>query len=470
MKAGLIVCLFLFVFQSHGYQPTEQKWFYDGDFDIIIRNNKDTKEPLKQYYYSWALGAKALFSDNLSNYDAFSMEFERLTPDFEKSNSTWSKFLFAEYHFINSIVAMRREQELMAIWSFRTAYQGFHNVLLSNPDFKPAIKSLGMMELIIGAVPEEYKWLLDLLGWEGSVTSGAGRLTSLSGNPTFKVEATLFLAMYQCFLLQRYDEALFLIHALNGESKGGEMLKLAHLVILAKSGNSTGILNYSDQNSPFSYLYFLRAEAHLQAGNYKIAIQEYNRFLENYSGENLLKDVYYKIYVCYFLQNDLKRAEFYKNKIAEKGKEILEADRYAIMQMESERGSNKTLLEARLAMDGGFYDRSDSLLNVFMLYYKSSDVNFQLEYRYRRARLFHLTGNVDKAIEYYLLVIENQGEKSYYFAPNSALQLGLIFSDRKEKDHAIRYLKLAQTYKRHEYKKSIDRKSRALLSQIEAGN
>jgi hypothetical protein len=58
------------------------------------------------------------------------------------------------------------------------------------------------------------------------------------------------------------------------------------------------------------------------------------------------------------------------------------------------------------------------------------------------------------------------GENPWYFAANSALQLGYIAEAQKDKVMAKKYFEQALNFKRHEYKNSIDSKARSALEQL----
>jgi hypothetical protein len=85
---------------------------------------------------------------------------------------------------------------------------------------------------------------------------------------------------------------------------------------------------------------------------------------------------------------------------------------------------------------------------------------------YRTARLNHKAGQDKDAVTYYLKTIELSKDETYYFAPNSCLQLGYIYQGRKEKAEAKKYFTAALNYKNYEYKNSIDNKAKAALNDL----
>ncbi len=95
-----------------------------------------------------------------------------------------------------------------------------------------------------------------------------------------------------------------------------------------------------------------------------------------------------------------------------------------------------------------------------------SSLRDKVEFHYRKARLEHNTGKLDAAKKYYQQVIEINGPSPWYFAPNACLQTGYILMQENNKAAAEEYFKMALSYKKHEYKNSIDTKARSALSQL----
>ena len=81
-----------------------------------------------------------------------------------------------------------------------------------------------------------------------------------------------------------------------------------------------------------------------------------------------------------------------------------------------------------------------------------------------------MTGKKDKAINYFEMTIKNGLTSRYYFAANSALMLGQIYEEEKEKNKAEFYYKKCLSIKHEQYKNSIDQKALAGLARIKSMN
>jgi tetratricopeptide (TPR) repeat protein len=122
-------------------------------------------------------------------------------------------------------------------------------------------------------------------------------------------------------------------------------------------------------------------------------------------------------------------------------------------------------LKARLFTDGGYYDQAASALKSIA----PGELKLakeQTEFYYRKARLAHKTNDIASAKTFYLQSITMTKDNPWYFAPNSALQLGYIAQEQKDYVAAKKYFEQALSYKKHEYKDGIDSKAKAGLEQI----
>lgn len=147
------------------------------------------------------------------------------------------------------------------------------------------------------------------------------------------------------------------------------------------------------------------------------------------------------------------------------GRDVAEPDRYAVAQLKEDQFPNSKLLKARLYTDGGYYIEAETVLKSV----KESDLKTEkerVEYNYRKARLADKMGDLKTAKTYYLRTLSQSGTNPWYFAPNSALQLGYIARTRNDKVNAKKYFELALSFQKHAYKNSIDSKAKSALDQI----
>ena len=129
---------------------------------------------------------------------------------------------------------------------------------------------------------------------------------------------------------------------------------------------------------------------------------------------------------------------------------------------------NLVLLKARLLFDGGYYDKAlNELLNspTKSFLFTRKDL---VEYSYRLGRIYHESGNPDKALSFYRLTIQRGKNDPWYFAAASALQMGLIYESRGDFSRADSAYNVCLECKPAEYKNSLSQKAKAGISRIKS--
>ncbi len=116
-------------------------------------------------------------------------------------------------------------------------------------------------------------------------------------------------------------------------------------------------------------------------------------------------------------------------------------------------------------MDGGYYPRVQSILDSIGPEHLKT-MRDEVELNYRKARLHHKLNHLSDAKTYYEKTIELNGSGNWYYAPNACLQLGYLLMEENNNAAAEEYFEMGLSYKKHEYKNSIDTKAKTALAQL----
>ena len=123
------------------------------------------------------------------------------------------------------------------------------------------------------------------------------------------------------------------------------------------------------------------------------------------------------------------------------------------------------LLKARLLFDGGFLTKA-----LVVLENKSVDdfptEKDKTEFNYRMARIYDDLGKDNQSLTYYQNAISTGKNLKYYFAANSALQMGKVYEKKRDFAQAKSSYNLAISMKNHEYESSIETQAKAGLKRI----
>ena len=423
------------------------------------------------YIASLAEAIELLVTEDNTKFAEYEERFLKRIDKNLKSSPRDFQFLQSEIRLQWAFVYLKFGHELDAALHLRQSYQIAESCKSKFPDYLPIRKTSGLLQVIVGSVPDKYNWVLSLLNMSGSVSGGLADLKDVASSESpFSLEGKILYALVQGFILAKPDLALQDMKQVVADYEGHRLaLFLTAALALKNSENETAletlkILSTSGNGVPLYYADYLRGEAYLHKGDYLNSISSYKWFINHQPGQNYIKDAHYKIGLCYWLNGNKNDAIALFGEARSKGKESTEADKSAARSLSEKTPPNVKLSKTRYFTDGGYYAEAGEILSKIT----SMDLLIkkdQTEYYYRKARLAHKMGQPD-AVAFYLETVAMTGQENWYFAPNACLQLGYIFQAQNKMKEAEEYFQRALSYRRHEYKNSIDSKARSALSQL----
>ncbi len=401
--------------------------------------------------------------------DALRARIDKLA---EMPETAETLFLRAEISLQRGFNLLNLGQELNAVLAIRQAYQTTQLCLKKYPNFIPIKKTHGVIQVMVGSVPDKYQWFMSLLGMKGSVKLGQKQLEDLRlSSSSLSMEASILFYTIKGFLNQQFGEAALGFKESLQKDPDSRLLMFLGINMLMKNSQSEEAfammqtLDKHPQGLQMAYVEYLRGEALIHKGDYALAIQSYLRFIRGYRSLSFKKDSYYKISLCYYLLGDQTSAAKNFETAKTTGKTAADPDKYAAAMLADETFPNPKILKIRFFTDGGYYKEAREIIKTVTQadLKNSKDVT---EFAYRKGRLAHKTQDLSAAKILYLQTIERTGEEPWYFAPNAALQLGYISQAQGDVVSAKKYFEKALSYKRYEYKNGIDSKAKFALEQL----
>lgn len=483
-KANIYIRLFLllpilFFFNETNAQPeieisSAYRQFLNFQLDSSRQSLIHTTASPFAFYLETLLTSTNIYIED--NYDQYKSSKNLEPKQLEKLSElnfsdVYTKFLKSEIKLQWAILKLKNGEDFSSFWSLKQAYYIAKENVSQNPEFLPSYKTLGLLHVLFGVLPDKYNWILSLFGIKGDVKEGLSELEKVYKSSNFlSQECGVTLALLQAYLFNASGVGADLMSVIH-EKKRHLLIDYAYALILMKNSQSEmafSIINEAENlyEQPFllPQLYYLQGEILLQKGLMDEAIKNYQLFLSKHSGQNLVKDTYFKIGICYLIMDQLEPAEKHFEESRQKGWAKNEADKNAENALETQYFSTKELYQLRYATDGGFYENA---LNIYgQIDTMNLDAHSRCELYYRSARLFHKTGKIKKAVSAYQKTITSQKNENWYFAPNSALQLGLIYISKKNNEAAIKYLHLVNDYQGYPYQYSIRQKTKNTLKKI----
>ncbi|MEQ8361096.1 MAG: tetratricopeptide repeat protein [Cytophagales bacterium] len=355
----------------------------------------------------------------------------------------------------------------------RRAYKSLIDLQSKHPDFIEVNKSLGLLHIILSAIPEEFHWLTNLFGFENNFDRGFKELSKcVDRENDFQLEASLFLSYVYIFILDQKEEGFKVLeHIAPFDTK---LASLSFIIFCHKAGENEKGLQEIYKNKwifPPKHLEpivsLLRGELHLKKLEYEDAIFNYKNFLLTYSGKGFVSNARLKLLYAYYLLGDLSKTDLEMNRKIVDESDLIVSDKYAQKFFGDKKLPNKVLLKSRLLFDGGYFEEARNQIQLYALSSKK-DLEHEIEYYYRLARIEQSLKNFELCIPAFKKCIEIQGDASFYFAPNSCLQLGHIYSSKGEKEKAVFYYNQALEYRKYPYSQSIEHQSKSALNAFDS--
>ena len=324
---------------------------------------------------------------------------------------------------------------------------------------------------MLGAVPEQFHWILNLAGLEGSVLLGISELDEVLNDENFKMyenEVFFLLSFLQINLNENDAVSQKYLNMIGDRYKENILLnftaaRLSHnlgeneLTLKILEGKPTSFSAF-----PFYYLNYLQAMSYLYQLNYVNAKHQFEVFLDNFNGINYIKSAYHKLAWIYTLQGDDNN---YFEKVITEGNTSIDEDKVAMKDAKKNYITHSKLLKTRLLYDGGYYEKA--LLNICGEKTIKNYSGYYDEYWYRLARIKSKLDYDDKEIiEHFQLSIDQGKNSANYYAPMSALQIALIYEKQNEMHKAVIYFEKCLSMSDFDYERGIHQKAKSGLARI----
>jgi len=400
---------------------------------------------------------------------------ESIRQDGDK-NSPVYLFLQAEMHLHSFFAGIKFQDTWKAVVHFYASYRLVQENKSLFPGFKPNGKISGIQEVILEAVPDKYSWIMRITGLSGNMKTGVRQLKDyhqFTRESTYpELEAIMILAHVYIQNSSRDEEALEFLQGIPDPPFENPLFRFTYALALNKAGQNHETISlfeeYPHRNDelPFLFLDFLLGEAKLNRLD-----NDANRFLESFlnrfHGMHYIKSAWHKLSWYHFLQGDSVEYHHCREMVRVSGKTLLDSDKQAYNEVTKYPEPDRLLLTARLLFDGGYYQEAEAILVQNHGREKLNTLPGKLEYAYRLARIYHKLGEIEKAEQYYRVVIGNGAEFPFYYASYSALQMGKILETRGEYERAESYYRVALKLSKGPYENSIGFKARAALQNLE---
>ncbi|MEI7594379.1 MAG: tetratricopeptide repeat protein [Bacteroidota bacterium] len=394
-------------------------------------------------------------------------------------SSPYYLFTQAEVYLQWAFIHIKFQEYLSSAREINEAYSLLEKNQKLFPKFILNKKGLGILHALIGTIPDKYKWIANIAGFQGTVKQGIFELSDLFLNAynqpkyNYLLPESLFYLNFLTSSLSNDEAELNTLYKwqLKLDTIKSPLYLYSKASLLKKKGENDKIISMlqnrqkSVDQFQFHYLTYILGESKLFKLDYS-AITYFEEYIKNFKGLNFIKASWLRISWAHLINGNIEKYKLAMANLLKYGNAFVDEDKYA--ENEAKRGNipNITLLKARLLFDGGYYSRSLSLLlEKEPSQYASNPKDFA-EFYYRLARNYHQLKKFDDALKFYQLCLNKSININEYFIPNAALQMGLIYEKQGNITKAKEYLNKCLNMDDCDYKSGIDQKAKAALSRM----
>lgn len=500
MKKILIACLLISVAGQLTAAHFEMTPAYSKAYLEILRlrfstassiiNREKEKDPSNQadaYLMSYLDFLKALISEEDKNYAVLqSNKIVRINKiQSVSTTSPWRLYSLGQLNLQSGMASAKTGDYVKAALDIKKAYTQFTENQRHFPAFKPNKAGLGLLHVLIGTIPESYRWITGIFGMEGDVKEGLnelqGLLTSVSNDNEYPYlyNECIFITTFITFNLTITDDNVAsMLHILENDKSSREIKSNPLLIYAVASFYSNRGMNdkalallserpLDESYYEFCYLDYLTGVALLNKLD-KSARIYFLKYITNFKGKNFIKASYQRLAWSYLIEGDFAGYKKFISRVKLFGDDKMDNDREAFNEATRNVIPDLRLLKVRLLFDGGYYDPSEKLLN--QLSPKTLTEQGNIEYLYRSARINHKKGDLLKAKHLYYETYKKGKAYTTYYAANSMLNLGNIYEKEGNSTQSLWCYKQCFILDFNEYHNSITQKAKAGINRLSANH
>lgn len=395
----------------------------------------------------------------------------------QQGNPNDPYFLFsqAEIHLQWAMTRVKFHEYLKAAREINRAIGMLEKNQELFPDFISNKKSLSVLHAVAGTIPDKYKGVVGMVSnFSGTIDQGYQEILEVllhtDDNYLFRKEAIAIKAMIQLHLKNEKQEAWkFLSNSsIAGDDDPMAVFLMANTAMnCGKNEEAIRILSKRTRSPRFYPFYYLD----LMLGSAKLfrldedADVYLKSYVQNFEGQDYFKDAYRKLsWHALAVKEDYSLFEEYRSMCLRVGDTRIDEDKSAYRDAEKAKIHQPQLLKARLLFDGGYFQKANELLSRIDRKLLSADD--QVEYLYRKGRVFQELVNIEPAISNFKACLEKSEELTTYYPCASAMQLGVLYEQRKEFETAESFYRRCLSMNPPEYKNSLHQKAKTGLRRL----
>ena len=396
-------------------------------------------------------------------------------------SSPWYRFCKAGVYLHRAIAEIRFGDQYKAALNFRRSFSLLKENERLFPTFEYNSIFTGLEEAVIGSLPGSYKWLAGAFGMKGDVKKGTAKLANFVSTHTaqqpFRAETVLYYLYARFYMLSEQQQAWDYLNSAQFPTTGNLLNTFAKVNIALdyrKSAVALQVLKQWEGDATinaYPIFDYQHGMALLSKAD-TLCTYYFARYLRNNKSDIYIKDVWQKMAFAWYVNGNMLKANYCLQQVKTQGNTRLDADKQAKRFAESNTWPLRPLLQARLLIDGGYYEQALAILNKIDEATLANPAD-KAEYHFRLGRIYEETAtgagaaqNTKLALANYRAAILAGKDRHEQFAARAALQIGSIYEQRGMKNEAVSMYNQCLDMPAHDFQNSIDQQAKAGINRI----
>jgi len=341
-------------------------------------------------------------------------------------------------------------------------------------------KMLGLFNVVLGAVPSRYQWLINLLGFEGDINLGIRQLEhAAQKGDLLALEAEIILYHVEKNILNQSEDALARLREVRnrvGKNMLIDYFLATGLMSIKHNESALQVLlrrPHYDDGKVFLLPYwdYQLGKAYYYRGDMKRAQRYLAQFVRDYRGRMFRTDASFRLGMALTFSGSYTVGKTFFQAVADQRGDQFDEDDYAqyLCQRFAHQPPSEsvlTLFRARNLYDGGYFDQAIAALQSMPPDQLSADE--WCEWHYRFARIHHTEGRLDRALDHYRSCLSREVSKELRHLHAYACYFQAdIARSRNRPDEAKSLFQEALRYNHYFYQDGLENRSKAALAALE---
>ncbi len=454
--------------------------FEQADSLLGVLKLRPDGSPAVAYHRTAMALLRVFFFDSRETYDDFFDRSDHLGEVLDNRKASIGRdYLRAENVLLRTLVWIKKRDYVKAVLAGNAAFKAFERLTKTESVLPEAWKGMGLLHMMIGAVPRTYRRYLTFFGYSGTLEEGVSELHRAVEESTYaREEALIYLATLDLYEFPAGVDAVDVLSGLWRRYAGSPLFGLLYgdaLIRRRQAPAAETVLRrareVSLENGVVSVAYldfFLGFSVFLQ-NRFSEARGWFTSFLDRSQASALRMRTRLRIGETLELEGDRDAAVGWYNRVAveREYEEDAAAGKHARDLLAHPMDAvDRRLLIAHNDFRSG---KLDDAVVVFEEVYAIQGVRpvQQAESAYRLGRLNDHRSDFETAALWYERAIDTPGDPLARYAPWSMYYLAKIEAERGHNGRATRLLRRLLDYDgKYEFRPSMERRATLLLDRI----